>query len=109
MGHKMCTNLKADVQVAGTCTLPLMSCRDEADRTDISNLFSGIAVIAKNRDFLHMNSRLERRQAESMHQCSLGEKKPLQEAFIFSRRAALRNCPQLRTDVSLLRVIETLL
>lgn len=51
MGHKMFANLKADVQVVGTCMLALMSCRDEADRTDVSNVFSGIAVTAKNGGF----------------------------------------------------------
>ena len=43
----MCANLKVDVQVAGTCTLALMSCGDAADRVDISDAFSGTAVIAK--------------------------------------------------------------
>lgn len=53
MGHKSVCYWKADVQVAGTCTLALMSCGDAADGVDISNAISGTAVTAQICFFPH--------------------------------------------------------
>lgn len=59
-----------------------MSCGGAADG-NISNAFSDTAGFAKIW-FFHVNSRLGRRETESMHQWSLAKKKPktLQETFI---------------------------